>query len=96
MNNEAADATEKEDEPWEPIKDKHTLVDEIVAGCIKLGLTAYVCAVLWYCMCNFVGKDKGVDPNLVWGFVSGILITIVGVHFHQNMKNNPEKPKKEV
>ena len=55
----------KDEELYEPIKDRHTWVDEVANNIIKVALCLFIMACFWHCLVNYVGKDKGVDPNVI-------------------------------
>lgn len=75
-------------EDIDPMFGKHTVIDEITDAIIKLVLVGFVIYGVLYCMSNYVGKDKGVDPNLVWGFFSGIAVTVSSIYFRQMLKKD--------
>ena len=62
-------------------KDRHTVIDEITDNIIKVMIVTFAFIGLGYCTVTFVGKDKGVDPNLAWGFFGGIVTTIIPAYF---------------
>ena len=74
----------------DPVIDKHTVIDEIADNIIKILLVCFMIYGISYCMVNYVGKDKGVDPNLVWGFFSGVIVTVISLYFR--MPSKKEKP----
>ena len=84
------DETKDESELVEPIKDMHTWIDEIANNVIKVYLIVFVTLGMAYCIVNYVGKDKGVDPNLVWGFFAGIISTVIPAYFAFRPKKEKE------
>lgn len=72
-------------------KNKHTIVDEIADNIVKILLVVFILWGFGYCMMAYVGKDKGVDPNLVYGFFAGSLSTLIPSYFAIN-KTKKEKP----
>ena len=95
MNNEAADATEKEDEPWDTVKDRHTWVDEIGSNAGRFVIVLFVMAALGYCLITFVGKDKGVDPNVPVNILAGILGSLITYYFGISKHKSVDKSKGE-
>ena len=93
MNNEAAGATEKEDEPWEPITDRRTWVDEIGSNAGRFVIVLFVMAALGYCLITFVGKDKGVDPNVPVNILAGILGSLITYYFGISKHKSVDKSK---
>lgn len=72
---------------------KYTIADEISDNIIKIMLVAFLLIGLGYCIMNFVGKDKGVDPNLVYGFFSGSIGTLIPTYFAiKNLKKDNVPP----
>ena len=65
-------------------KDKHTIVDEITDNIIKIMIVAFAFIGLGYCTVTFVGVNKGVDPNLAWGYFGGVVTTIIPAYFVVN------------
>lgn len=88
-----ADEVKAEDEAVEPLRDIHTWIDEVANNVIKVYLIVFVTIGMAYCMVNYVGKDKGVDPNLVYGFFAGIITTIFPAYFAFKTKKDKEMPK---
>ncbi len=88
-----ADEVKSEEEMVEAVKDIHTWVDEVANNVIKVYLIVFVTVGMGYCMTNYVGKDKGVDPNLVYGFFAGIITTIFPAYFAFKSKKDKETPK---
>lgn len=72
-------------------KDKHTIIDEIAENIIKILLVVFILWGFGYCMMTYVGKDKGVDPNLVYGFFAGSLGTMIPVYFAINKYKKQEQ-----
>ena len=72
---------------------KHTIIDEIADNIIKILLVVFILWGFGYCMIVYVGKDKGVDPNLVYGFFAGSLSTMIPAYFAIK-KSNKELDKK--
>ena len=57
----------------EPLKDRHTIIDEIGNNLIKVIFSLLIAGAFVYCLANFVGKDKGVDPNVPFNILQGLL-----------------------
>ena len=74
----------KEELEIEPLNNKHTVVDEIADNIIKILIVVFLIWGFAYCMLNYVGKDKGVDPNLVYGFFAGSIGTMIPAYFAIN------------
>lgn len=93
MSEEIKDTSEEIEEIIS--KDKHTIVDEITDNIIKIMIVLYLFFGLTYCIVNFTGKDKGVDPNLVYGFFIGCITTIIPTYFAINnfKKNKGQVPQ---
>ena len=65
-------------------KDRHTIVDEIADNIIKIMIVAFAFLGLGYCTVTFVGVNKGVDPNLAWGYFGGVVSAIIPAYFVVN------------
>lgn len=65
-------------------KDRHTIIDEIADNIIKIMIVAFAFIGLGYCTVTFVGVNKGVDPNLAWGYFGGVVTTIIPAYFVVN------------
>lgn len=73
-------------------KNKHTIIDEIADNIIKILLVVFILWGFAYCMMAYVGKDKGVDPNLVYGFFAGSLGTMIPAYFAINKIKKDKLP----
>lgn len=73
-------------------KDKHTIIDEIGDNVIKVMIAAFVMWGIGYCMTYYVGKDKGVDPNLVWGMFGSAFLGMIGIYFYHKPKKEQPQP----
>lgn len=71
-----------------PVKDMHTWIDEITNNVAKILFILFAFAGTGYCIVMFVGKDKGVDPNLVYGFFTGMITTIMPAYFIMRSKKD--------